>query len=151
MRLSEKIDHWQKSIGISLNGNVEFNCDAVLNIMQGDIAQQDIEAIIFKLSSYNFFLKSQKADIEAKLELINNFLSRELYTQTANLGDEFQYKTHNEKIAIVRKANPKINRAINRKTLLSAKLNKIKDIPYTIDIFIDVLKMRHRRIDAQIK
>lgn len=111
---------------------------------------EEVEELIDKIVSYNIFIRSNKDNIEAQIEVVSATLEKEIAIETNKLDSDYKFKTKEEKKSIVRVIRPDIDSRCKELTILKAKLMRIKDIPYGIDKKIDILKsIYNRRLQSE--
>jgi hypothetical protein len=144
----QEISDWSSKTGLYPISDPVLTCDYITSITSGDInamSLDEIEELMLKVSSYNVYLKSQKASTEAQIYIIENELNRILYFEISNLGPEFKFKSLNEKDSIVQITHPEISDLKRKLSLLKAKLFRIKDVPFAIDKKLELIKLKYQR------
>lgn len=144
----DSINDWATKIGIYPMTMPAMSCEQIITLdfkSTQIMPLEQLEEIIDKIVSYNIYIKAQKGIIESQIEVLKTDVDKLLYLETNNLGDEYKYKNIDEKKAIVRTANVKIDEQYKELIKLKCKFMKIKDIPYGIDKKIEMLKMIYSR------
>lgn len=153
MNQYQEISDWVSKNGLYPVKYTGLTCEEIANIdykYLQNISLEQFEEILSKFTSYVIYLKSIKSSIEIQVQITSSDLNKRMYIETNNLGPDYKYKNIEEKIAIVRTSNEDIDNLFNSLNILKAKFIKIKDIPYSIEKKIEILKLiYHRRLSDE--
>lgn len=138
-----ELGEWAGKLGLHPVSQPSLNCDTIASIDYKSLQTMeltDFEELINRISSYNIYVKSQKASIEAQIEIIGSELSKTLYLETNNLPDSYRYKSPDERVAVVRTTNREIDETSRKLSILKGQFARIKDMPFAIDKKIEILR-----------
>jgi len=150
----KEVGDWSNKLGLHPINMPILTCEEIANINNKSLELMsfaDFEDFLNRLASYNIYIKAQKGSIEAQIEIIQFELDKVLFLETNNLGNDYRYKSIDEKIAVVRTIKPDIDNQGRRLTILKAQLFKIKDMPFAIDKKIEMLRIKYTRRMASEK
>lgn len=137
---------WTKNNGL---GPLNNPCITLENIIELDgkrlraMSFDEIEDILLKLSSYNLYLRNLKATISAQITKLETSLNRKLHKESKLLMGK--YMSRDERETTVLEMYPRLKEDEQQLVLLKMKYSKLKEIPYNIDGYIDIIKIIYRR------
>jgi hypothetical protein len=148
----EEIHDWTKENGLYPLKSPELDCNYITSITATELEKmplEELEELMLKMASYNLFLKSLKGSIEAEIIITEADLRKDLYLQTNNLSTEpGQFKTNNEKEAIVFTMDSDLNELHRHLIVLKGQLSRMKDLPFAVDTKLNIVKLKYQRRKA---
>jgi hypothetical protein len=103
----------------------------------------ELENLMITIASYNVYLKSQRSMLESKLSVLKARLSYLLGLQTQIIQQKFMSKEEKEAFALSQNAGLM---SLRKECLdIEAKLLRLKDLPFSIDKELDMIKLKYTR------
>ena len=144
------IKDWVISNGVASPQNPGLDLTNVVDMNGKELRTMpldDLSDLVVQLSSYCLYLKSIKGTLIAQITYHENILNTAVQKKSRTL-DKFMNKE--EKMSVALDSDPKLREMERQLILLQMKYHKIKEIPYSIDRQIEIIKMIFsRRISVE--
>jgi hypothetical protein len=150
----DKIKDWSEKTGIFPIGKSQIDLQSIVNACNDPLSLsiEELGELINKANAYNIFLKSMKGSLIARLTYLSQELDEELYLETQNVSQDGMFLSKEEKRATVLRTFKHLKDKNDVLLEVRMKYLRMKDVPQSIDMAINSLKMLYnRRINEENK
>jgi hypothetical protein len=146
---TNEIKNWATKLGLYPIEKPEIDVSYIAELANRNLSEipiKEFESLITKLVAYNIYLKSLKGSLEARRRLLASNYKKMLVATIQHLfsvaeDDSFKFKTKDEKEVLALQTNNELASLDEQLLIAEMKIDRIKDIPYSIDVAINNLKL----------
>lgn len=148
-KVRDEMKEWSEQLGLSPIGqhqvpDVDFAVSFGLSGLE-DLSFEDLDAAMVRLSSYLIYLSSQKGSVMARLSLIESSFNQRLNAATEKMLGDNRWRTYPERRALAIRLDSRLRELEAKVMKLKAQAEKLRDLPHSIEVKVNVLKSAYQR------